>query len=64
MEACDAVLFGATDFLSDSRKGEVFRQLLTNFNNLQAEKMNQVEKVIELLPQAKSTEKSVDVPVS
>jgi hypothetical protein len=64
MEACDAVLFGATDFLSDSRKGEVFRQLLTNFNNLQAEKMNQVEKVIELLPQARSIEKSEDVPVS
>lgn len=64
MEACDAVLLGATDFLSDRRKGEIFRQLLTNFNNLQAMKMDEVEKIVNQLPQSLSTEKSADAPDS
>lgn len=64
MEACDAVLFGATDFLSDSRKGEIFRQLLTNFNNLQQMKIDEVQKIVSQLPLKALTGKSAGAPDS
>lgn len=64
MQACDAMLFAVTDFLSDRRKGEIFRQILTTFNEMQAKKAETVREIIDKLPLNQLNEKSADVPDS
>lgn len=61
-DAANALLVGLTYFLSDARRGELLRNMLKRFNELQELRTEAAEKMIAVYDGLKSTDKLTNVP--